>query len=389
MGSSFTNLQLKAAGSTEQMCQAVTELMEHDSFEKVEEPGDRCIVLSWDGSSPWITIYDEFSDEGDYELLDALAGSLSKKFDTLAVSNLVYDSDLLYMKLFNQGKGIDTFVNDIEIYNEMFQSKRKRQGLPSKWAALRDGIAKEEITGIWQEETVFAEDTLWGLSKLYGWNTDFSCTGFRYKQNNGWSEKDIVLHFRDKNPAPKLFDEDGPTQLEITTYQPYVDCSTKSESTVYFSYLNTGQPALGLTITMWGSAISDECFASMEASIILPDGTRLAGQLEDIQLHYPDQPDKHFLGKIIRFDELILPGGVTLQCDHVTPIEMAKLHERNSQTRIMMKYVCKPAKSGVYDWYFSMRPNPAPQSGVIHVTKLFIDIPFEEAKALKKEFGFY
>ncbi|GLX70353.1 hypothetical protein [Paenibacillus glycanilyticus] len=392
MGSSFTNIQLKAVETYthQQICQAITELMGRSLFERVEEPGDRSIVISWDGTSPWVAIYDQFSDEGDQEMLDAMAGSLAEKLRTCAVSNAVFDSDLLLMRLFDQGKAVDLFVNDIDMYNEYSNQKRKRQGVPSKWASLREGTTKEEITGIWQGEPVFAEDTLWELSALYGWNTDRSCTGFRYKQSDGWLEGDIVLHFKDNNPADELFEESSSlTQLELSSYQPYVDCTTKSEASVYFYYVNTGQAAAGLTITMWGSAISDDCLGSMEATVIMQDGTRLIGQLEDIQLHYPDQPEHHFPGKILRFDEAMLPGGVTLLREAATPVEMSQLMERNGQSRIMMKYLCKPVRGGVYDWHFAVRPNTAPQNGVVHGTKLFIDIPFEEAKALKKEHGFY
>ncbi|WP_336789873.1 hypothetical protein [Paenibacillus sp. MMO-177] len=391
MGSSFANIQLKAAEalSVEQMRQAITELMENNLFEKVEEPGDRSIVISWDGTSPWVTIYDEFSDEGDLDLLDALAQSLSWKLGTLAVSNLVHDSDLLYMKLFSQGKSLDIFVNDVDRYNELTESKRKRQGVPSKWASLAEEISKEEVTRIWGEETVFAEDTLWELSKLYSWNTDRSCTGFKYKKDAGWGEGDNVLHFRDNNPAGKLFGENGPTRLELVSYQPYLDCSTKSEETTYFSYANTGQSAVGISIMMWGSAISGNCLESMEACLILHDGSRVDGQMEDIELHYPDQPDKPFLGKMLRFDELVLPAGVALLRDASTPREMTALLERNSHSRMMMKYTFKPVNSGVYEWWFSIRPNTEPLNGVTHAMKLFIDIPKEEEEAIKKEFGFY
>ncbi|NIK69428.1 hypothetical protein [Paenibacillus sp. BK720] len=391
MGSSFANIQLKAANalSVEQVVQVITELMENNLFEKVEEPEDRSIVFSCDGSSPWLTIYDEFCDDGDQDILDALAEALSLKLGTLAVSNSVYDSDLLYMKLFNQGKCLDTFVNDVDIYNEMTESKRRRQGVPSKWASLAEEISKEEITRIWGEETVFAEDTLWELSKLYSWNTDRSCTGFRYKKDVGWGEGDNVLHFRDNNPAGKLFEEQGPTRLELVSYQPYLDCSTESEETTYFSYSNTGRSAVGISIMMWGSAISGNCFESMEACLILHDGARIAGQMEDIELHYPDQPDKPFLGKMLRFDELVIPAGATLLREASTPKEMTTLLERNSHSRMLMKYTFKPVNSGVYEWCFSVRPNTEPMNGVIHVVKVFIDIPKEEERAIKKEFGFY
>ncbi|WP_201008520.1 hypothetical protein [Paenibacillus glycanilyticus] len=394
MGSSFANIQLKAAEalSVEQMCQAITELMEKNLFEKVEEPEDRSIVISWDGSSPWLTIYDELSDDGDQDILDALAKALSLKLGTHAVSNSVYDSDLLNMKLFNQGKCLDMFVNDIDAYNKYSKHKRKRQGAPSKWALLREGIVKEQVTGIWQGETVFAEDILWDLSKLFGWNTDQSCTGYRYKRDEGWSAGDYVLHFRDKNPIGKLFQEDGPTHLELVSYQPYLDCSTKSEETTYFSYSNTGQSAVGISIMMWGSAISSNCLESMEACMVLHDGARVAGQMEDIELHYPDQPDKPdkpFLGKMLRFDELVLPAGVTLLREASTPREMTEILERNSHSRILMKYTFKPVNSGVYEWCFSVRPNTEILNGVTHAIKVFIDIPEEEGKALKRELGFY
>jgi hypothetical protein len=103
------------------------------------------------------------------------------------------------MRLFDQGTCLDLYVNDLDIYNEMFEKKNKSNGQLSNWVTLlKEEFKSNHLSEIWEKSTIFSEDKLYALSKVFGWRTLDIGTGFRYKQKFDREASDKIIYFREK-----------------------------------------------------------------------------------------------------------------------------------------------------------------------------------------------
>ncbi|MFC5471571.1 hypothetical protein ACFPPD_23115 [Cohnella suwonensis] len=131
--------------------------MEEMGFERTPEPSDCTLVLSWKQGSDWFTVYDESSDSGEFQDADELASALSREFGAHAVSNIVLDIDLLYMR----------------------QEERTTVEMDF---LLQAGSDKKQLADIWQQDSVVAEEKLAALGEIYGWDMDAAGVGYSNKR---------------------------------------------------------------------------------------------------------------------------------------------------------------------------------------------------------------
>src|SRR5262245_11411353 len=117
MGSFLTNVQVHTGGADREaarkaVAEALQKLMPDQGYRPCaagEDP-DREIVIASADKAPWISIYDQASeDQGGSHA--RLAQWCSKVMSTWAVSVLVHDSDVLEMKLFKDGRSLDEYCN--------------------------------------------------------------------------------------------------------------------------------------------------------------------------------------------------------------------------------------------------------------------------------------
>lgn len=132
--------------------------------------------------------------------MDALGTSISASAGVPAIGTLVHDSDLLFMRLYRNGRMADTIINDLDLFNEMFEGSRprKRNGLPSKWAEVcSPGVNPVELKAIWEKERVFAEDALALAAELLDIPADAAMRG--YETDSDFNQHTKVLHLRNAN----------------------------------------------------------------------------------------------------------------------------------------------------------------------------------------------
>jgi hypothetical protein len=387
MGSFLTNIQVNALGldSLSQINEVIVSIMNNFDYEKVEEPSDRAIIISWDESSEWITIYDEQSDASDIQSLDELASALSYSLGAYTISNLVYDSDLLCMRLFKQGKSLDLFVSDVEIYNEIQQGNRKRNGQLSKWEVLlKEGFSKSILLDIWKEKAIFAEDKLYSISKAFGWLTLDSCTGYNYKHKEGLNSHDKITYFRDNNSSPPLFKEGGPTKLELGFYSTYLECKCNAHFVYTLSIHNRGIADKGLSINLWGTAVEEGCIKSLSADIMFQGKNEIEGVVSEVQLQYLDQKSS-FPGYNIEFRDYDIPAGAEWLREAFNNNDIKKISAMQNKSHTIIKFGITPIKSGIYELFISLFPSANVKGGVVHKVKVFVDISQEQIYALTKE----
>jgi hypothetical protein len=388
MGSFFTNIQVKTVGlnSFMELKEVIIGIMKNFDFDHIETPSDRAIIVSWDESNEWITIYDEQSDSSDIQSLDELASGLSYALGAYTISNLVYDSDLLCMRLFKQGKSLDLYVNDVEIYNEIQNGSRKRNGQLSKWEPLlKEGFNKTSLLDIWKEKAIFAEDKLYSISNAFGWLTLNSCTGYNYKHKEGLNSYDKIIYFRDNNPSPPLFKEGGPTKLELGFYSICLDCRSNAHFVYTVAIHNRGIADKGLSMNLWGTAIEEGCIKSLSADIMFQGKKEIEGVISDVQLQYLDQ-NSSFPGYVVDFPDYDIPAGAEWLREALSNIDFKKVETMQNKSQTIIKIGLTPTKSGVYELYISLFPSTNVMNGVVHKVKVFVDYSQEQIDELMEEY---
>lgn len=377
MGAFFSNIQVKAAGASarDKLVNRVPEALSMLGFERTEEPSDRAIIIVWNENSDWLTIYDEYG-ESNADAMDQLAGELSRIMDTYSVSNLVHDSDLLYMRLYDGGTSQDTYVNDVEMFNEMMGGNRKRNGQAARWERLLPpDVTKKDLSKLWKEETIFAEDKLRELGRLFGWTAEDCSTGYRYWQEDAHHTVSNVrvLYFKDNNPKVSWnldwFDSDA-TELEMGVHQYYWECRSHEPGDYVFSVVNIGPTATGLRVMVWGSAIDEGCFESVSIGLIDAGPFSEADETTEVTLQYPDQ-EEQFKGYAAIYSDCEIPS--------CTPVGMdpRKLLDQINQLAAAHTYIriqATPVKSGIFELHASVKPIAEGTKGVTHRLRIFADV---------------
>ncbi len=139
MGSFFTNMQVYSKQkdknqSLSQIKEAIHIILDKDyEIASENEETDRIILVKH--SDPWITIYDQETEDQDIDLLYDVSSKISSILDTVVVSVLVHDSDVLNLCLFEQGELKNNYWSNPEfLSDELPISKLKKlKGNPNLW----------------------------------------------------------------------------------------------------------------------------------------------------------------------------------------------------------------------------------------------------------------
>lgn len=187
MGSFFTNVQVFAGKEQPEEVQAwavgeIRKLLREQGYEPVKagEQGDRTVVVGPAGPEPWISVFDEATEDQNIIALDSLAGALSAG-GRVAVGILVHDSDVLILRLFRNGALEDYYNNFPEYFDEVTPEEVEAcQGRPEKWRDLLQEGKEEDLDELFGEDPDFAEDLLDELAVLFGWNPETCSVGYNY-----------------------------------------------------------------------------------------------------------------------------------------------------------------------------------------------------------------
>jgi len=184
MGSFLTNVQVHTGGANresirEAVVEALGKLVLEDGYRACSagEAPDREIVIASAGRAPWISIYDQASEDQGGSHVE-LARSLSKSLTTCAISVLVHDSDVLEMKLFQDGRALDEHCN----WPGYFEGRdREPQGDERAWKpVLRSGARPADLKKAWRAGAGRAEETLQEVASALAMNEELVAVGFNY-----------------------------------------------------------------------------------------------------------------------------------------------------------------------------------------------------------------
>ena len=324
MGSFFTNVQLlrggRLAGQSRAaviavVTDAIKEVALEDGFVLADKAGkaDRTVLIGGghgDSDGRWLTIYDEGTEGQDDKRLDALAGALSAELETSAVTVLVHDSDVLEMRLFEDGKRADRYNNAPGYFDERVSKKAAAEaaGHPERWShLLRDGVTAAAVRAIWSDETLHAETVLAKTAAALGWNGRLAGTGYSYTvAGHGVSGAQTILRLRMAERPKAEQTASGPPRFERGGYMPEPELSVGEPLQLHCDVRNVGGASRGLAIVVWGEAIDRGLVAPSEVEVTV--GMTLS-RPQAPRVTVPLAAENGIPGLLARFADLDLPAG--------------------------------------------------------------------------------
>lgn len=271
MGSFFTNVQVHTGEAPAQEAraaavEAVRGWVARTGYEEMAEEdadvADRLVLVAPADQTPWIAVYDEATEDQDTRLLDSLAEALSAG-GRAAVSVLVHDSDVLQLRLCQDGRLADVFNSRPDYFDELSDEERARvAGQPERWRpVLADGATPDDLRLAWMQPAVRVEEVLSQVARLLGMDPRRCAIGSHgLRRGEGDTDGFSRLAFRSTaipHPLERLR-SDGPPRLRAVGGQqrrtvpvgaPFRDLAATAQS--------VGGPSRGLYVAVWGEAVVD------------------------------------------------------------------------------------------------------------------------------------
>ena len=228
---------------------------------------DRTVLVGPVKDRPWLTVYDEGSEDQDEAIVRALAEQLSHIAGT-AVGVLVHDSDILHLWLCRDGALVDQFNSQPDYIAGALPGSRvlagddfeEVAGHPERWRDLLvGGASPEQLQAIWDRKVVFAEEMLAEIASLFGWDRALSAVGFTYL-DRGEEPFDpdtfTRLAFRAATSPRAAFRGSGlPALVQAGGLREFRTAVGQPFGGVGVTFQNSGGPGLGVGVVLWGPAL--------------------------------------------------------------------------------------------------------------------------------------
>jgi len=201
VGTFVSNLQVfthgEPAAAREQVRAALSEFAASNGLTETADAAeaDRTFVIAWSSATPWLTVYDEAIDSQDVRVIESVAAAVSASSGLKAVSVLLHDGDDLDLRLFTNGKRIDRYRN-----THAGESRKRRTGHPSRWAALLRNGSLQQLESLWEAQSL-GEQILDSFVSIFGWDPERAWLSYQYLDDLT-PGSDARLHFRSAVPAP-------------------------------------------------------------------------------------------------------------------------------------------------------------------------------------------
>lgn len=266
MGSFFTNIQIYTRKDQSITLQDAVDALKVWAGEKQYreapkgKPADRTLALAPSANGKWITVYDGESEEQETEVMDELLTAISKQLQTTLIGVTVHDSDLLSMRMYENGSLIDYFSNEYMYWDRepTPEEKHSFDGDPEKWKPLLGENTPDALREAWDTEEVFVEDRLYKTAKLLDMEHKHCLTGYNYNHKAQYLTKLRYNYGTKRQPAYTII-KTGLPKLKLTVLFDSISSrvsNTEEDECIYqFILFNTGGPAKGLAVLVWGEAV--------------------------------------------------------------------------------------------------------------------------------------
>lgn len=265
MGASFTNCQVRSTDAN-----AVTSVL---------APLLKSRAYVSPASNGWVTVYDEASEQ-ESSLLIKLAKELSMALKTAVLGFMVFDSDIAFYYLCQNGELVDEFDSCPDYFDdEVSEVERARvRGVTEKLLPLAaKGTTREQIDVVihpanGEDFPLMAEDIIRDIGILLGMDENHTGLGFEYFQNEGEGLMDDSADFAmvEKGAPPPQMKS---SVAAVPKPRPQEKRVTKAEA---ISEMKLDMLAVAVTILArgWTSQANDQ--AAALAKMLPPDQARTA-----------------------------------------------------------------------------------------------------------------
>jgi hypothetical protein len=272
MGTFFSTFQIKNTQSRPQFTKSFKDYMKDKGFvaTKAKNPALSVALAFADG---WVTVCPSHNDRG----IKDTAQGLAKAMSTTCIGTSVYDSDCLFLHLYDAvteredsvSLGHEGYFEELSDLDEFGDFDDLDNGNPDSWTPLLvEGATWEQLTEVWSGDYVFIEEALAQMAPLLGMDARNVCMDYRFWEEEPDSPNIVTLYFRnadfDKNTQTGIFaDEDSPTKLMFRSYPYYIVSDSECNT---FTFQNTGGISRGLTIIAAGDCFEDDAVTIDEIS---------------------------------------------------------------------------------------------------------------------------
>ncbi len=282
----FNNLQIltkktsSASAANLKVAEALRRLMKLEKYQEGSSPAEgaqRSFLIKSSKQSNWISIYEQGKwSHNDLEFA-AVAEGLSVMTESPVINISVFANCGLQLALYQNGSKIDTYNNLPHYLGKSLDAKESSQyqGNPKLWQELlTEGMLPAGLRQIWDYGYFQARDYLAELSHYFGWDFKYCQQGFEAAAGSleTADETSILLSFTSLAKAnPSRRNEDKGATLPILEFvAPPLPRVTLSEEAVFrtgFTIKNSGGAGKGLTVGLYGPAISDKFIAPVRLCI--------------------------------------------------------------------------------------------------------------------------
>ena len=197
MGTFFSTFQVKSNQSRTEFEKGFTDYMKRAGFmPAVAKDAEHSIILAF--SKNWVTVCPSY----DVEDPENEARELAKVMKTACVSTNVYDSDCVYLYLYDGATNREDKVlaGRYEDYEEYFEDDddENYEGNPDCWTPfLVEDATWEQLTKIWKNDYVFAEEALHQMAPLLGIDEKNIAMDYQFWQEGEPDSPNIItLYFQ-------------------------------------------------------------------------------------------------------------------------------------------------------------------------------------------------
>jgi hypothetical protein len=259
MGSTFANLHVRMAGldavrARDELAGVMGELARAQGMVEATgaEEADREALFA--GDDAWVSVYDEDFEPNQGEL-DRAAKAISGRLRADVVTVLVYDSDILDLRLFRDGQLVDQYQSNPGYFGKVSKAMRQAaMGRPSEWAPLLVPSASVDgLQAAWKARPVLAEETMHETAPLLGLSPERACVGFDDIVHEGRFDRRLRWRKRERARTEPL----GPTRFDVYSgpLSHGIELSIGVQTLLAVGASSQGSASRGAAVVIWGEAL--------------------------------------------------------------------------------------------------------------------------------------
>jgi hypothetical protein len=331
---------------------------------------DRIVFVGPAGDVPWITVYDIHRD------LRELTKRVSEAITGTAVILDLIDSDVVHLRRYVNGKIIDDYCNDPDIYedyiydpdrlsdwHELDQEQRRKgiRGDLNKWRdrTVADG-SLADLREAWDSKTIFSDDILWATVAALGMNDAEIAMGFP-------SESFTRLTFRLTKPRLYEIPAKDPPQFELAGYTNFNEVHVGDSLNFFIDGQNNGGSATGLDVVAWGSAIDSSVIRLSDVQVY--NRTDELNRVEGVGFkpRKGKDNDSDMSVCVVSLPEFQLPQGIS-DASHAmiqSGVDWHKAYNALMDTQFSVNVRAEVETTGAGELFFSIVPHANPDGRTV------------------------